>query len=65
MMANHGAAVVRGSYHSVVCVDMPFGSYEGSPEQAFDSASRLLKETGCGGGEARRRRGDGRRRSNS
>lgn len=49
MMAAHGAAVVRGSYHSVVIVDMPFGSYEQSPAQAFDSASRLLKETGCAG----------------
>lgn len=49
MMAAHGAAVVRGSYHSVVIVDMPFGSYEGSPAQAFASASRLLKETGCAG----------------
>ena len=49
MMAAHGAAVVRGSYHSVVIVDMPFGSYEASPEQAFASASRLLKETGCAG----------------
>ncbi|QIQ86220.1 3-methyl-2-oxobutanoate hydroxymethyltransferase [Erythrobacter sp.] len=46
MMANHGAAVVRGSYHSVVVIDMPFGSYEASPEQAFESAARLLKETG-------------------
>src|SRR6478752_10474951 len=26
MLANHGAAVVRGSYHAVVAVDMPFGS---------------------------------------
>lgn len=49
MMAAHGAAVVRGSYHSVVIVDMPFGSYEQSPAQAFDSAARLLKETGCAG----------------
>ena len=49
MMAAHGAAVVRGSYHSVVIVDMPFGTYEGSPQQAFESASRLLKETGCAG----------------
>jgi 3-methyl-2-oxobutanoate hydroxymethyltransferase len=49
MMAAHGAAVVRGSYHSVVIVDMPFGSYEQSPAQAFASASRLLKETGCAG----------------
>ncbi len=57
MMCAHGAAVVRGSYHSVVIVDMPFGSYEGSPAQAFESASRILKETGCAavkleGGEA-------------
>lgn len=47
MMADHAAAVVRGSYHSVVVVDMPFGSYEGSPEQAFESASMLLKESGA------------------
>ncbi len=47
MMCAHGAAVVRGSYHSVVVIDMPFGSYEGSPEQAFSSAVRLLKETGA------------------
>jgi len=46
MMAAHGAAVVRGSYHSVVVLDMPFGSYEQSPAHAFASASRLLKETG-------------------
>ncbi len=49
MMSNHGAAVVRGSYHSVVIVDMPFGSYEASPERAFESASRLVKETGAAG----------------
>ena len=47
MMCAHGAAVVRGSWHALVAVDMPFGSYEGSPEQAFDSASRVMKETGC------------------
>jgi len=47
MMCAHGAAVVRGSYHSVVVVDMPFGSYEASPEQAFASASRVMAETGC------------------
>jgi 3-methyl-2-oxobutanoate hydroxymethyltransferase len=57
MMCAHGAAVVRGSWHSLVAVDMPFGSYEGSPEQAFASASRIMKETGCAavkleGGEA-------------
>ncbi len=47
MMCAHGAAVVRGSYHSVVVVDMPFGSYEASPQQAFASASRVMAETGC------------------
>lgn len=57
MMANHAAAVVRGSYHSVVVVDMPFGSYEQSPRQAFESASMLLKASGAAavkleGGEA-------------
>ena len=57
MMCAHGAAVVRGSYHSVVAIDMPFGSYEASPEQAFGNASRVLKETGAAavkleGGEA-------------
>ena len=57
MMCAHGAAVVRGSWHALVAVDMPFGSYEGSPEQAFESASRVMKESGCAavkleGGEA-------------
>jgi 3-methyl-2-oxobutanoate hydroxymethyltransferase len=57
MMCAHGAAVVRGSYHSLVVIDMPFGSYEESPEQAFRSAARVLKETGAAavkleGGEA-------------
>src|ERR1700754_2747240 len=57
MMCAHGAAVVRGSCHSVVAIDMPFGSYEASPAQAFESAARILKETGAAavkleGGEA-------------
>jgi 3-methyl-2-oxobutanoate hydroxymethyltransferase len=57
MMCAHGAAVVRGSWHALVGVDMPFGSYEQSPAQAFANASRVLKETGCAavkleGGEA-------------
>lgn len=47
MMAAHGAAVVRGSYHALVVIDMPFGSYEASPAQAFDSAAMLLKATGA------------------
>jgi 3-methyl-2-oxobutanoate hydroxymethyltransferase len=57
MMCAHGAAVVRGSWHALVAVDMPFGSYEGSPSEAFQSAARIMKETGCAavkleGGEA-------------
>jgi len=57
MMCAHGAAVVRGSWHALVGVDMPFGSYEESPSQAFASASRVMKESGCAavkleGGEA-------------
>lgn len=57
MMIAHGAAVVRGSYHSLVVVDMPFGSYEESPEHAIRSATRVMKETGAAaikmeGGEA-------------
>jgi 3-methyl-2-oxobutanoate hydroxymethyltransferase len=47
MMCAHGAAVVRGSWHAVVAVDMPFGSYEASRAQAFENAARLLKETGA------------------
>jgi 3-methyl-2-oxobutanoate hydroxymethyltransferase len=57
MMCAHGAAVVRGSWHALVAVDMPFGSYEASPEMAFASAARVMKDTGCAavkleGGEA-------------
>ena len=47
MMCAHGAAVVRGSYHSVVVVDLPFGTYESGPAAAFASAARVLRETGC------------------
>jgi len=47
MMANHAAAVVRGSYHAVGVVDMPFGAYEASKEQAFESAAMLLKQSGA------------------
>lgn len=48
MMILHGQAVVRGSKRALVVVDMPFGSYEKSPEQAFSNASRIIAETGCG-----------------
>jgi 3-methyl-2-oxobutanoate hydroxymethyltransferase len=48
MMILQGHAVMRGSRHALVVVDMPFGSYEASREQAFASCARVLKETGCG-----------------
>jgi 3-methyl-2-oxobutanoate hydroxymethyltransferase len=48
MMILQGRAVMRGSQHALVVVDMPFGSYEASKEQAFHSAVRILKETQCG-----------------
>ncbi|HVX99857.1 MAG TPA: 3-methyl-2-oxobutanoate hydroxymethyltransferase [Pseudorhodoplanes sp.] len=48
MMILQGLAVMRGSKRALVVVDMPFGSYEASKEQAFLSAARVMKETGCG-----------------
>jgi 3-methyl-2-oxobutanoate hydroxymethyltransferase len=48
MMILQGLAVMRGSKRALVTIDMPFGSYESSKEQAFASAARVLKETGCG-----------------
>lgn len=48
LMIMHGAAVVRGSKHALVVIDMPFGSYEESPAVAFRNAARVMKETGAG-----------------
>jgi 3-methyl-2-oxobutanoate hydroxymethyltransferase len=48
LMIMHGRAVMRGSKRALVVVDMPFGSYEESPSQAFHNAARVFKETQCG-----------------
>jgi 3-methyl-2-oxobutanoate hydroxymethyltransferase len=47
MMILHGRAVVRGCAKAMPVIDMPFGSYEESPQQAFRNASRLMAETGA------------------
>ena len=47
MMSLHGQAVMRRARQAFVVIDMPFGSYEAGPEQAFANAVRLLKETGA------------------
>ena len=46
-MILHGQAVMRGNKHSLVIIDMPFGSYQESPELAFRNAAKLLQETGA------------------
>ncbi len=46
-MSLHGQAVMRGSNHSLIVIDMPFGSYQESPEIAFRNAAKLLQETGA------------------
>ncbi len=48
MMVLHGRAVARGLSRALMVVDMPFGSYEDSPAQAFRNAARLMAETGAG-----------------
>jgi 3-methyl-2-oxobutanoate hydroxymethyltransferase len=47
MMIAHGAAVRRGSQRACIVVDLPFGSYQESPEQAYRNAVRMMQETGC------------------
>ncbi len=47
MMINHGKAVVKATEKALVVVDMPFGSYQESPQQAFRNAARILQKTGC------------------
>jgi 3-methyl-2-oxobutanoate hydroxymethyltransferase len=47
MMILHGKAVARGLSRAMMVIDMPFGSYEESPAQAFANAARLMRETGA------------------
>jgi 3-methyl-2-oxobutanoate hydroxymethyltransferase len=47
MMILHGRAVMRGSTRALVVVDLPFGTYERSPQQAHESAARVMQKTGC------------------
>jgi 3-methyl-2-oxobutanoate hydroxymethyltransferase len=47
MMILHGQAVGRGLAEALFVVDMPFGSYEEGPDQAFRSAARIMRETEC------------------
>lgn len=49
MMIAHAQAVMRGSRRSCVVVDMPFGSYEESPQVAFRNAARVMSESGASG----------------
>ena len=48
LMVMHGRAVVRGTQRALIVVDMPFGTYEESPQIAFRNAVRIMKETNCG-----------------
>ena len=48
LMIMHGRAVVRGTKQALIVVDMPFGTYEESPQIAFRNAARIMKETNCG-----------------
>jgi 3-methyl-2-oxobutanoate hydroxymethyltransferase len=49
MMILHGQAVMRGAKKALVIIDMPFGSYEESPQVAFRNAARVIQETGAQG----------------
>lgn len=49
IMIAHGQAVMRGSERAAVAIDLPFGSYEEGPEQAFRTSARVMAETGAQG----------------
>lgn len=47
MMINHAKAVVNATKKSLIVVDLPYGSYDKSKEQALETSRKILKETGC------------------
>jgi 3-methyl-2-oxobutanoate hydroxymethyltransferase len=47
MMVMHAKAVMRTAQRALVVVDLPFGSYESGPKEAFRNASKILAETGA------------------
>ena len=53
MMILHGQAVMRGARRAMVIVDLPFGSYEGAPEEAYANAARVMKEPAPKGSRSR------------
>ncbi|MDQ6995036.1 MAG: 3-methyl-2-oxobutanoate hydroxymethyltransferase [Mariprofundaceae bacterium] len=46
-MIHHASAVVRGCQKAWVVCDLPFGSYQESPQQAFASSAQVLQKTAC------------------
>lgn len=46
-LAAHGAAVVNSTVRACVVVDMPFGSYQESPELAFRNAAKIISTSGA------------------
>jgi 3-methyl-2-oxobutanoate hydroxymethyltransferase len=47
-MIRHTQAVVRGTRHALIVGDLPFMSYQVSPEEALRNAGRLMREGGAG-----------------
>lgn len=49
IMIAHGKAVMRGVANACVLIDLPYGTYESGPVQAYETARRIMDETGCDG----------------
>lgn len=45
----HGKAVMRAAKRACVLIDVPYGTYESGPQQAYETAARIMGETGCDG----------------